>query len=243
MTDKDTNAVKMVPIGDIEIVGLRRAINPDTVQEIAESIKKLGLQSPISVTEVDGAISLVAGLHRLHAARLLGWTEIPCTLIDWGFSSMWQISENLHRADLTALERAEHVAEWIVLIEANKPEVSGQDDQKLPGRPEGGKSKAARELTALGPTEEGRRKVIERVINIAAISPDGKEAAKAAGPDGDQNALLEIANEPTPDAQVAKTKELNSKRKNAPNRKKRAKSEKTKSVNGAAEPLINRHFV
>ena len=30
-------------------------------------------------------------------------------------AKMWEIAENLHRADLTALERSEHVAEWAEL--------------------------------------------------------------------------------------------------------------------------------
>ena len=28
---------------------------------------------------------------------------------------LWEISENLHRADLSALERAEQIAEWVAL--------------------------------------------------------------------------------------------------------------------------------
>jgi hypothetical protein len=62
---------------------------------------------------------------------------------------MWEISENLARAELTALERDEHVAEWMRLSER----VSAQLEPKLSargrvgeGRPESGLRAAAREL-------------------------------------------------------------------------------------------------
>jgi hypothetical protein len=59
-----------------------------------------------------------------------------------------EVSENLHRADLTKLERAEHTAEWVKLTEEkHSKEVFGQPAQKPNrGRPEGGLSAAVKEL-------------------------------------------------------------------------------------------------
>lgn len=58
-------------------------------------------------------------------------------------SEMWEISENLHRAELTVVQRSEQVFRWVELSDR----VSGQVVQKpLGGRPEGGVSKAARDL-------------------------------------------------------------------------------------------------
>lgn len=66
---------------------------------------------------------------------------------------MWEIAENLHRADLTVLERDEHIAEWVRLAGKNDDRVSVQLAPKLSsrgregeGRPEGGINAAAREL-------------------------------------------------------------------------------------------------
>ncbi len=64
-----------------------------------------------------------------------------------------EIAENLDRAELTALERDEHVAEWIKLAEKQQL-ISGQPDPKSKtennpkgaGRHEGGISAASREL-------------------------------------------------------------------------------------------------
>ncbi len=38
---------------------------------------------------------------------------------------MWEIAENLHRAELTALERDEHVAEWIALADRKAKAAAG----------------------------------------------------------------------------------------------------------------------
>jgi hypothetical protein len=46
---------------------------------------------------------------------------MPCRITTWGESQArrWKIAENLHRADLTTLQRNEQVAEWIALTEAD----------------------------------------------------------------------------------------------------------------------------
>ena len=93
------------------------------------SIARIGLKTPISVQyrgDEEGFF-LVAGRHRLQACIELGWTDIP--VLEEGSSSldarMWEIAENLHRADLTALEHDEHVAEWMKLADS-KPAQVGQ---------------------------------------------------------------------------------------------------------------------
>jgi ParB-like chromosome segregation protein Spo0J len=52
---------------------------------------------------------LIAGRHRLEAVRMLGWDEIPVIVSDGTEieAKMWEIAENLHRADLTVMERSE----------------------------------------------------------------------------------------------------------------------------------------
>ena len=53
-----------------------------------------------------------------------------------------------------------------------------------------------------------RYKFIERAIKTATIAPEGKVAARNAGLANNQSALLAIANEPTPEAQLSKVEEL-----------------------------------
>jgi len=163
---------------------------------------------PITVRSVsdadDSTTVLVCGLHRIAAANSLGWTHIRAEFMagDEKDARRWELAENLHHAHYqTALERDKQVAEFVQLTETLV--ISGQKVRK-PGRPKGGIAEAARRLPMKGKTEHARRKSVERSIKAASVSPEAEAAAKAAGLDERQSAMLEIAKAKTPDAQIAK---------------------------------------
>jgi ParB family transcriptional regulator, chromosome partitioning protein len=68
----------LVPIGHID-VGERDREEMGDLQALAESIRAVGLLHPIPVT---GEWRLVSGERRLEAAKLLGWDEVPVTIVD-----------------------------------------------------------------------------------------------------------------------------------------------------------------
>jgi hypothetical protein len=86
------------------------------------------------------------------------------------------------------------------------------------GRPEGARTRAARELCVPGKTPKARRKFIERALKIDGIWPEAKSAARTAGLDNIQSALLSIAAERSVEAQLAKVQEIAA-RKAMPRRK------------------------
>jgi ParB/RepB/Spo0J family partition protein len=195
-------------IDSIELRQGRRVVNDDAVGRLAESMKEIGLKTPISVRyymerpdylpgESSDAIVLLTGRHRLEAARRLGWEEIECFVHYEGNEiegELWEIAENLHRAELTALERDEQLARWIQLTN-EKQGVSGQSAQKPQGgRPEGGLSAAARELGI-------ERRDARRAVQVASLTPDAKQAARDTGLDDNRTVLLEAAKKPQ-EAQV-----------------------------------------
>lgn len=102
--------------------GRLRATQPDKVAELARSIERLGLQTPLTVkpcTKVrDGVPSdaweIVTGHHRFEALRKLARAEVDCKIWDGDAKQarLWEIAENLHRADLLPVERAAHIDEW-----------------------------------------------------------------------------------------------------------------------------------
>jgi ParB/RepB/Spo0J family partition protein len=171
----------------------RRNVDPAAVDRLVESISAIGLQQPISVWAPDANTAvLVAGRHRFEACKRLDWFEIPAVFVDMDERErrMWEISENLHRAELSTLERDEQVAEWIKLAAG----LSRQHDEKL-GRPEGGRAKASREI---GVSEPDAR----RAEKVASLSDEAKEAAREHGLDDNRKAMLQAARETTPEAQV-----------------------------------------
>jgi ParB-like chromosome segregation protein Spo0J len=199
-----------IRIDKIKVVGERRALDPGAVRQLADSMDGVGLHTPISVRRKNDSTRLVAGLHRLEAAKLLGWQTIPCFVIRGGktIARLWEIAENLHRAELTALEHDKMVAEWVRLTERYQ-RISGQKVQKRPrGRPKGGISEAARQLPIKGKSEAARRKTVERAVRVANLTQEAIVAIKAAGLDDRRSALLAVAKEPTPEAQIAKVRAI-----------------------------------
>jgi ParB family chromosome partitioning protein len=155
---------------------------------------------------------LVAGRHRVEAMRVIGKDPIAVRIADFDDieAQLWRISENLHRNELSALERAEQIAEFARLsqekadaakaehgAQASGERISAQVEQKIPrGRPEGGDSFAARDL---GIT----RQEVQRSKAIATLPDEVKAKAADLGLDRNQSALLAAAKAQTPQAQIS----------------------------------------
>jgi ParB family chromosome partitioning protein len=111
--------VVVVPFGEIDCPANARPTNAEKVGELVRSIRAIGLQSCPTVIRRNDRYRLVAGRHRLEALRVLRPDEVAVRLVDLDDleARLWTISENLHRQELTALQRADQVAEWIKLSE------------------------------------------------------------------------------------------------------------------------------
>lgn len=105
----------------VDVGERHRSLNVDRVNALAESISAVGIQNPIHVwMPSDSEARLVAGRHRLAAALHLGWEEIPCFFVDMDDidRELWEIDENLMRAELSPAEEAAHLARRKDLFEA-----------------------------------------------------------------------------------------------------------------------------
>lgn len=146
-----------------------RGLDEAAVAHLAESMTRLGLQTPLTVRQDDEWPTLVAGLHRLKAAERLGWEKVEVIYLegDERDARLWEISENLHRADLSAIERAEHIDEWRRLtVERNNPQVVGK-----PGRPSRGHEATA---VALGVSHE----TVRRAEVVASLPQEVRDQAR-----------------------------------------------------------------
>ena len=108
-------------ISEIKINPGRRDTQQRNVEELARSISAVGLMNPITVTQDN---TLIAGLHRLEAAKLLGWTEIECTVSDADGlqAELAEIDENFVRAGLSHRELGDLLLRRKELYEAIHPE-------------------------------------------------------------------------------------------------------------------------
>ncbi|KAG1663457.1 putative chromosome-partitioning protein ParB [Nymphon striatum] len=87
----------------------RLSIDPDALQELAESIKAQGLVQPIVVRRVDGGeYELIAGERRWRASQIAGLHTVPAIVRDIPDQAAAAMSliENIQREDLNPLEEA-----------------------------------------------------------------------------------------------------------------------------------------
>ena len=96
----------------------RQFFREETLDELAESIRRHGILQPLSVRRIGTAYELIAGERRLRAGIQAGLTELPCIVMnmDDKESGMAALIENLQRQDLHFIEEAQGIqklmAQW-----------------------------------------------------------------------------------------------------------------------------------
>ena len=110
-----------------------RKFRPEVVDWLVESITARSVLQSISVRRRGAGYELVAGLHRLEAARKCGHQTIRAEVYDDlgdDEAKLLQIDENLCRAELSPAERAAHLVERKRLCETLHPETGHGGDRR-----------------------------------------------------------------------------------------------------------------
>ena len=102
----------MGSIEDLNISVIFQSLNPlrntsNSIRELADSISKIGLLSPILVRITEnGKFEVVAGNRRFKACKTLGWKKIPCHIVELDDKSAFEASiiENIQRNTLNIIE-------------------------------------------------------------------------------------------------------------------------------------------
>jgi ParB family chromosome partitioning protein len=108
----DADAIREVSLGAIQPNPYqpRASVQPDRLQELADSIRLHGIIQPLVVKRDDlpDRYVLIAGERRWHAARLAGFATVPVVIKEAAPRSMLELAlvENVVRADLAPLEEA-----------------------------------------------------------------------------------------------------------------------------------------
>ena len=87
----------------------RREFDDDSLQELANSIRQIGLVQPITLRDMgDGTYVIIAGERRWRACQRVGLTTIPAYIRTVDDENMLEMAlvENIQREDLTAIEVA-----------------------------------------------------------------------------------------------------------------------------------------
>ncbi|HZA39858.1 MAG TPA: ParB/RepB/Spo0J family partition protein [Actinomycetota bacterium] len=86
----------------------RRSFDEPALEELAASIRQLGVLQPLLVRPQDDGFELVAGERRLRAAKRAGLSSIPVVVVETDREGSLEraLVENLHREDLNPIEEA-----------------------------------------------------------------------------------------------------------------------------------------
>ena len=127
--------VEKVPLALLRDSAQPRDLVQANVDMLRASIEQVGLIQPIRVRPAgvivrglgEQGFQIVAGHHRVAAARALGWTEIDA-IVDTAEhlqAELMEIDENLCRAELTASQRAQAIKRRKQIWEALHPGETG----------------------------------------------------------------------------------------------------------------------
>ena len=118
----DKDALKTLPV-DLMQRGKyqpRVDMHPETLQELADSIKAQGVVQPIVVRPIDGKrYEIIAGERRWRASQMAGLQEVPCVVRDVPDQAAMAMAliENIQRENLNPMEEARALQRLIMEFE------------------------------------------------------------------------------------------------------------------------------
>ncbi|MFH0937001.1 MAG: ParB/RepB/Spo0J family partition protein [Candidatus Daviesbacteria bacterium] len=87
----------------------RGLITPESLAELAESIREHDILEPLVVARTPAGFQIIAGERRWRASKLVGLTKVPVIIKETSPQGMLEMAivENVQRQDLNPLERAQ----------------------------------------------------------------------------------------------------------------------------------------
>lgn len=111
----------MVDVAEIDASGGLRPLDPAWVEALGGMLAADGQRRAIEIyPKRGGGYGVIAGRHRLAAAKRLGWTTIDADILQEPALDrrLAEVSDNLHRLGLNPIDRAAFVAEQIAVLKA-----------------------------------------------------------------------------------------------------------------------------
>lgn len=178
-----------------------RILNKDKVEDLVDSMRKLGLIEPIIVKKNGSRYTIIAGERRYRAALKLGWQEIPVRIMEVGDDVCYEmaLAENEKRKSLNPWEvgkaiqhlrkerkkTASEVADLLGYTERYVKQLSSiarLDQRTVEEFLESGKDPSVKNLENLLRQKEGRGEIVSPqskfrlVINLSGMTGKKRES-------------------------------------------------------------------
>jgi len=198
--------LRTIPIDRIKIGSSHRSHDADAINDMAVSIREVGVLNPVLVSYAgkndDGKneYDCISGALRIYGAKEVGYTEISAIVLkgDEDHIQLCGIAADLFRDDLTVLQQAEFLKDWLKIIRTK----DGQSAQP------GGRQPHDRGMSETAKALNLSRRMVGRLETIGDLSAEVKEAIKVAKLDNSQKSMLAIAAEATDEKRVKKAEEI-----------------------------------
>lgn len=124
------------PRGGVQLVSIsriqpcpfqpRKDFSPETLRELADSIREQGIVQPLVVRDRGTHFELIAGERRWRASQLIGLAEVPIIVREADDRAVLELAliENLQRENLNAIEEAQGYAQLIEQFQLTQEEAA-----------------------------------------------------------------------------------------------------------------------
>mgnify|MGYP001578724685 CR=1 FL=1 len=112
---------------DQPVKAMRVNLTPESVEDLARSIRQFGVLQPILVRKVGERLEIIAGHRRYTAAKLAGLAKIPCVVANLSadMADVAKIHENIYRADVNPVDEAAYL-DYLVKTYKLSPQKLGE---------------------------------------------------------------------------------------------------------------------
>ena len=175
-----------VPLQSLRASEQPRPLITADVDRMAASLREVGLISPIRIRKAGDGWQIVAGHHRVAAARAIGWESINAIVTEAGENlqaELIEIDENLCRSELSPAQRTAAIKRRKQIWEALHPvEMGGTTCPTHPETDSMGRKKSPQQEKAFAAdtaavSGESKRDVNRHLARAEAIGDDIERVA------------------------------------------------------------------
>ena len=143
----------------------RKEFDPDSLNELADSIRTHGIFTPLLVRRAVSGYDLITGERRLRAAKIAGLDTVPAISVDFTDEEMMEIAilENVQREDLNPIEEATAYDNLVRKL--------GYTQEKLAERVGKSREYCANIMRLLRLPQEVQAMVIEKKLTMSHVRP------------------------------------------------------------------------